>query len=168
MLKQHKGSRLPTPFSSLRKSIRLNVALGGLVWWLATLPMARGLKLHDHCVPFQTRPFCDSVINMWYFGMLNLYAHALHCLLPLVALGPPEDTPQHPLHGLSQTLVCQELCPSAFPRCLWSSSLPILSPAPAATSGLALVGHVLGARALQGTNACQEEGFNRGGAKAQI
>ena len=25
----------------------LDVALGGLVWWLVTLPMAEGFKLHD-------------------------------------------------------------------------------------------------------------------------
>ena len=38
---------------------RLDVALGSLVWWLATLPMAGGLKLDDHCGPFQPRPFYD-------------------------------------------------------------------------------------------------------------
>ena len=41
---------------------RLDVALGSLVWWLATLHIAGGLKLHDRCGPFQPRPFCDSVI----------------------------------------------------------------------------------------------------------
>ena len=41
---------------------RLDVALGSLIWWLATLPVARGLKLDDHCGPFQPRPFCDSMI----------------------------------------------------------------------------------------------------------
>ena len=41
---------------------RLDVALGSLVWWLATLHIAGGLKLNDHCGPFQPRPFCDSVI----------------------------------------------------------------------------------------------------------
>ena len=40
---------------------RLDVALGSLVWWLATLHIAGGLKLSDHCGPFQSRPFCDSV-----------------------------------------------------------------------------------------------------------
>ena len=39
---------------------RLDVALGSLVWWLATLCIAGGLKLHDHCGPFQPRPFYDS------------------------------------------------------------------------------------------------------------
>ena len=41
---------------------RLDVALGSLVWWLATLHIAGGLKLGDHCAPFQLRPFCDSMI----------------------------------------------------------------------------------------------------------
>jgi len=40
---------------------RLDVALGSLVWWLATLHVAEGLKLNDHCGPFQPRPFCDSM-----------------------------------------------------------------------------------------------------------
>jgi len=32
---------------------RLDVALGSLVWWLATLPTAGGLKLDDHSGLFQ-------------------------------------------------------------------------------------------------------------------
>ena len=40
---------------------RLDVALGSLVWWLATLHIAGGLKLNDHCGPFQLRPFYDSI-----------------------------------------------------------------------------------------------------------
>ena len=40
---------------------RLDVALGSLVWWLVTLHIA-GLKLDDHCGPFQPRPFYDSMI----------------------------------------------------------------------------------------------------------
>jgi len=42
---------------------RLDVALGSLVWWLATLPMVGGLKLDDHCGPFQLRPFYDCMIS---------------------------------------------------------------------------------------------------------
>ena len=38
---------------------RLDVALGSLVWWLATLHIAGGLKLNDHYDPFQPRPFYD-------------------------------------------------------------------------------------------------------------
>ena len=41
---------------------RLDVALGSLVWWLATLHIAGGLKLDDHRGPFQPRPFYDSMI----------------------------------------------------------------------------------------------------------
>ena len=41
---------------------RLDVALGSLVWWLAILHVAGGLKLDDHCGPFQPRPFYDSMI----------------------------------------------------------------------------------------------------------
>ena len=41
---------------------RLDVALGSLVCWLATLHIAGGLKLDDHCGPFQPRPFYDSMI----------------------------------------------------------------------------------------------------------
>ena len=43
---------------------RLDVALGSLGCWLATLHIAGGLKLHEHCGPFQPRPFCDSVISI--------------------------------------------------------------------------------------------------------
>ena len=39
---------------------RLDVALGSLVWWLATLHIAGGLKLNDHCGPFQPRPFYNT------------------------------------------------------------------------------------------------------------
>ena len=39
---------------------RLDVTLGSLVWWLVTLHIAGGLKLDDHCGPFQPRAFYDS------------------------------------------------------------------------------------------------------------
>jgi len=39
---------------------RLDVALGSLVWCLVTLRIAGGLKLDEHCGPFQPRPFYDS------------------------------------------------------------------------------------------------------------
>ena len=42
--------------------VRLDVALGSLVWWLATLHIAGGLKLTDHCGPFQPRPFYDKIL----------------------------------------------------------------------------------------------------------
>ena len=40
---------------------RLDVALGSLVCWLATLHIAGGLKLDEHCGLFQPRPFYDSL-----------------------------------------------------------------------------------------------------------
>jgi len=49
------------PSLEARKA-RLDVALGSLVWWLATLHIAGGLKLDDHCGPFQPGPFYDSMI----------------------------------------------------------------------------------------------------------
>ena len=45
---------------------RLDVALGTLVWWLATLHIAGGLKLNYRCGPFQPRPFCDSM-TLWLY-----------------------------------------------------------------------------------------------------
>jgi len=41
---------------------RLEVALGSLVCWVVTLHIAGGLKLDDHCGPFQPRPFYGSLI----------------------------------------------------------------------------------------------------------
>ena len=43
---------------------RLDVALGSLGCWLATLHTARGLEQNDHCGPFQPRPSYDSIILM--------------------------------------------------------------------------------------------------------
>jgi len=40
---------------------RLDVALSSLFWWLVTLHIAGGLKLDDHCGPFQARPFYDCM-----------------------------------------------------------------------------------------------------------
>ena len=40
---------------------RLDVALGSLVRWLTTLLVAGGLKLDEHCGPFQPRPFYGSM-----------------------------------------------------------------------------------------------------------
>ena len=44
---------------------RLDVALGSLVWCLETLRLAGGLKLDDHCGPFQHRPF---YVSTWAVG----------------------------------------------------------------------------------------------------
>jgi len=46
---------------------RLDVALDSLVWWLVTLHIAGGLKLDDHCGPFQPRPFYDSGTDLQAF-----------------------------------------------------------------------------------------------------
>ena len=46
---------------------RLDVALGSLVWWLATLHIAGGLKPEDHCGPFQPRAFYNSI---WFYDPL--------------------------------------------------------------------------------------------------
>jgi len=40
---------------------RLDVALGSVVWWLATLHIAGGLKLNDHYGSFQPRQFYDAM-----------------------------------------------------------------------------------------------------------
>ena len=39
--------------------LQLDVAVGSLACWLATLHIAGGLKPDDHCGPFQPRPFYD-------------------------------------------------------------------------------------------------------------
>ena len=41
---------------------RMDVALGSLVSCIANLHIVGGLKLDDHCGPFQPRPFYDSTI----------------------------------------------------------------------------------------------------------
>jgi len=45
---------MDAPFLEAFKA-RLDVALGSLVWWLATLHIAEGLKLRDHYGPFSTQ-----------------------------------------------------------------------------------------------------------------
>ena len=51
--------------------VMLDVALGSLVWWLATLHIAGGLKLDGHCGPFQPRPFYDSMISLVNANLLS-------------------------------------------------------------------------------------------------
>ena len=60
----------PSPKAS---KARLDVALGSLVWWLATLHIAGELKLGGHSGPFQPRPFCDSMIPS------AAQFHSTHC-----------------------------------------------------------------------------------------
>jgi len=67
---------------------RLDVALGSLVWWLATLHIAGGLELNDHCDPFQPRPFYDSmnILKATSFGKMfscnKSHSWCLSCMLP--------------------------------------------------------------------------------------
>jgi len=58
---------------------RLDVALGSLVCWLATLHVARGLELDDHCGPFQSWPFCGSVF--WQYQIFLVLFFVLVLLL---------------------------------------------------------------------------------------
>ena len=44
------------------EAFKARLDVGSLVWWLATLHIAGGLKLDDHCGPFQPRPFYGSII----------------------------------------------------------------------------------------------------------
>jgi len=50
------------------------VALGSLVWWLATLHIAGGLKLDG---PFQPRPFYDYVMIPWFIGDVFPSPHSI-------------------------------------------------------------------------------------------
>ena len=80
-------NRLPkeavdAPFLKAFKA-RLDVALGSLVWWLATLHRAGGLKLDDHCGPFQHRPFYDSVIHFRFIQYVLCETMSCH-ILPAV------------------------------------------------------------------------------------
>ena len=53
--------RLVTHWNRLPKEAvdapSLETFKASLAWWLATLHIAGGLKLDDHCGPFQPRPF---------------------------------------------------------------------------------------------------------------
>jgi len=53
---------------------RLDVALGSLGCWVATLHIAVGLKRDEHFGPFQPRPFCDFIhfISFILFSLLFL------------------------------------------------------------------------------------------------
>ena len=41
-------------------SFEFSTTKNAILWWLVTLHIAGGLKLDDHCGPFQPRPFYDS------------------------------------------------------------------------------------------------------------
>ena len=59
---------------------RLDVALGSLVWWFVSLPMAWALKLDDLWGSFQPRLFYDSMILSWARSSAAL----LNCCTALV------------------------------------------------------------------------------------
>jgi len=56
---------------------RLDVTLGSLVLWLVTLLIAGGLKLNDHCGPFQPRLCYDSIHNIAGYSL-----NASDCAFP--------------------------------------------------------------------------------------
>ena len=66
-------------------------ALGSLVWWLATLHVAGGLQLDDHCCPFQSRPFYDSMNKM----VVLLLPRARSSLQRLAPPPKPLSSPNH-------------------------------------------------------------------------
>ena len=68
------------------------MALGSLVWLLATLHIAGGLKLDDHCGPFQPRPFCDSMIHRKEIFKKQTKYKSFTYYDYLIALGDKEQT----------------------------------------------------------------------------
>jgi len=62
---------------------RLDVALGSLVWWLVTLPMAGRLKLDDHCGPFQPRPSYDYLSIALLLNLLSIHLVVNHIILEI-------------------------------------------------------------------------------------
>jgi len=71
---------------------RLDVALGSLVWWLATLHIAGGLKLGDHCGPFQPRPFYDSMIMLYSISQYACLSATQTLLFATKAKCPTKNT----------------------------------------------------------------------------
>jgi len=72
---------------------RLDVALGSLGCWLATLHI--GLELNENCGPFQPRPFYDSM-KKGYLGCTCLYLE-----LQLLAVPWSWDKPCHQVYLFS-------------------------------------------------------------------
>jgi len=111
----------------------LDVALGSLVWWLATLHIAGGLKLHDHCGPFQPRPFYDSMILPTSFSFPQ-------CNTLLTALS------RHNLESISTTVQKRLVHPLQMPTApgdsMWLLSSPG-SPAHGSVQFLSVLGDLL-------------------------
>ena len=79
---------------------RLDVVLGSLVWWLVTLPTAGGLKLGDHCGPFQPRTFYDSMILRFLASQLiQVILGNTGCSLMVIQLPGKEDGLLHGKHS---------------------------------------------------------------------
>ena len=83
---------------------RLDVALGSLVWWLETLHIAGGLKLHDHYGPFQPRPFYDSMIygNHHLFTLRSPFSDTVIFMPPFF----PHVLEVFPSHNVYALLFC--------------------------------------------------------------
>ena len=73
------------PFLKALKA-RLDVALGRLVWWLATLHITGGLKLNDHFGPFQPRPFYDVSRSVSETQFLRSCVQNIMCLEKVYSL----------------------------------------------------------------------------------
>lgn len=56
-------------------------ALGNMIWWLATLPVSRGLEFDDPCGSFQSRLSYESVdmsmYQCWDLGTSSSVKHTL-------------------------------------------------------------------------------------------
>ena len=94
---------------------KLDVALGSLVCWLATLHTAGGLKQDDHCGPFQPRPFCDSMTSLLLFSsFLLLVAQFSAGYLQVTQFFMPSDLREYLLY-ISTDLKISPLM--VFSRC---------------------------------------------------
>jgi len=83
----HKYQHIKAILRLLSVLRELDVALGSLVQWLGTLPMAGGVKIDDLWCPFQPRPFYDCMI--WFWQCFVLFEHLLRyrgheTLLPML------------------------------------------------------------------------------------
>ena len=97
---------------------RLDVALGSLVWWLATLHIAGGLKLDDHCGPFQPRPFNDSLIHLLW-AKDNPFPKSSQAN-PSSSLHPGETAPRNSRTMAKMTTIKLRVKTKVFP---WTMAL---------------------------------------------
>ena len=85
---------------------RLDVALGSLVWWLANLHIAGGLKLDDHCGAFQPR-FCDISCSERQLDAPFLRSGTAHRLSRRHSCYSPTGLPRAPLSPSGPHSHCQ-------------------------------------------------------------